>query len=263
MSHRYKLSRLLTVAAGLALAIPLAAVAVPIQPAVAATVTTAWQNGVFSVNTGRGGVPIGRRPRPAEHRGLAVAAAGQRLARRRRLGGERLHRPAEPQRHHAYRLSPGQVQIPGLSAMTSASNFSGTLDLYNGVLDESGGGMTMQAWVPAGKDELIVNVTGANPSTQETADAEPVERPLPDRRRVRRDRQPGPDLGGQLPDRQLGADLRRDGRDHRGRAERHRVGRQLHRGAGRRSPRTPTARSGSSSRRPSGPAATPPSPRRA
>ncbi|HEY5335782.1 MAG TPA: carbohydrate-binding protein, partial [Mycobacteriales bacterium] len=28
----------------------------------------------------------------------------------------------------------------------------------------------MQAWVPAGKDELIVNVTGANPSTQETAD---------------------------------------------------------------------------------------------
>ena len=47
-----------------------------------------------------------------------------------------------------YRLSPGQVNIPGLSAMTSASNFSGTLDLYNGVLDETtGGGMSMQAWV--------------------------------------------------------------------------------------------------------------------
>src|SRR4029077_5041823 len=43
------------------------------------------------------------------------------------------------------------------------------LDLYNGVLVESGGGMTMQAWVPAGKDELVVNVTGANPGTQETA----------------------------------------------------------------------------------------------
>ncbi len=68
------------------------------------------------------------------------------------------------------RLSPGQVQIPGLAAMTSAANFTGTLDLYNGVLNESGGGMTMQAWVPAGKDELIVNVTGANPSTPETAD---------------------------------------------------------------------------------------------
>ena len=29
--------------------------------------------------------------------------------------------------------------------------------------------MTMQAWVPAGKDELIVNVTGANPGTRQTA----------------------------------------------------------------------------------------------
>src|SRR6202000_1370353 len=67
------------------------------------------------------------------------------------------------------RLSPGQVNIPGLSAMTSASNFSGRLDLYNGVLDESGGGMTMQAWVPAGKDELVVNVTGATPGTRPAA----------------------------------------------------------------------------------------------
>ena len=68
-----------------------------------------------------------------------------------------------------YRLSPGQVSIPGLSAMTSASNFSGTLDLYDGVLDEAGGGMT-HAGVGAGrKDELVVNVTGANPGTQQTA----------------------------------------------------------------------------------------------
>lgn len=57
----------------------------------------------------------------------------------------------------------------GAFSVTSASNFSGTLDLDNGVLDESGGGMTLQAWVPAGKDELVVNVTGASPSTRETA----------------------------------------------------------------------------------------------
>ena len=131
-----------------------------------------------------------------------------------------------------YRLSPGQVQIPGLAAMTSASNFTGTLDLYNGVLDESGGGMTMQAWVPAGKDELIVNVTGANPSTQADRRPAPVERAQPHRGRVRRDRQPRPDLGGQLPDGLVRADIRRDERDHRGRAERDRVGGQLHRGAG-------------------------------
>src|ERR1700733_11252189 len=49
MSHRFRLSRLLAVAAGLALAAPMA-VAVSIQPADAATVTTAWQNGSFSLN---------------------------------------------------------------------------------------------------------------------------------------------------------------------------------------------------------------------
>ena len=49
MSHRYKLFRLLAVAAGIALAVPLAAVAVPTS-AVAATTTTAWQNGSFALN---------------------------------------------------------------------------------------------------------------------------------------------------------------------------------------------------------------------
>ena len=29
--------------------------------------------------------------------------------------------------------------------------------------------MTLTAWVPAGKDELVVDVTGANPGTQQTA----------------------------------------------------------------------------------------------
>jgi hypothetical protein len=53
--------------------------------------------------------------------------------------------------------------------MTSASNFSGYLDLYNGRLHESGGGITMNAWVPAGKDELIVDVTGVDASTQQSA----------------------------------------------------------------------------------------------
>ena len=47
MSHRFKLFRLLAVAVGLAIAAPVAVLA---QPAVAATTTTAWQNGSFSVN---------------------------------------------------------------------------------------------------------------------------------------------------------------------------------------------------------------------
>ena len=136
----------------------------------AATNTTAWQNGAFSENTGgvvsRSDVFLGQ-PNTLDSQslplgngslGVAAWAAGGFTAQLNRSD-------TMPNR-----LSPGQVQIPGLEPMTSASNFTGTLDLYNGVLNESGGGMTMQAWVPAGKDELIVNVTGANPSTQETAD---------------------------------------------------------------------------------------------
>ncbi|HEX4088325.1 MAG TPA: carbohydrate-binding protein [Trebonia sp.] len=136
----------------------------------AATNTTAWQNGAFSENTGgvvsRSDVFLGR-PNTLDSQslplgngslGVAAWAAGGFTAQLNRSD-------TMPSR-----LSPGQVQIPGLAAMTSAANFTGTLDLYNGVLNESGGGMTMQAWVPAGKDELIVNVTGANPGTQETAD---------------------------------------------------------------------------------------------
>ncbi len=136
----------------------------------AAANTTAWQNGAFSENTGgvvsESDVVLGQ-PNTTDSQslplgngslGVAAWAAGGFTAQLNRSD-------TMPSR-----LSPGQVQIPGLAAMTSASNFTGTLDLYNGVLNESGGGMTMQAWVPAGKDELIVNVTGANPSTQETAD---------------------------------------------------------------------------------------------
>jgi hypothetical protein len=136
----------------------------------AASTTTAWQNGAFSENTGgvvsRSDIFLGQ-PNTADSQslplgngslGVAAWAAGGFTAQLNRSD-------TMPNR-----LSPGQVQIPGLAPMTSASNFTGTLDLYNGVLDESGGGMTMQAWVPAGKDELIVNVTGANPGTQETAD---------------------------------------------------------------------------------------------
>jgi hypothetical protein len=169
MSHRYKVSRLLTVTAGLALAIPLAAVAVSIPPAAAATVTTAWQNGAFALN------PSGVVAESDIVLGAANTADSQSLP----LGNGSLGVAAwaangftaQLNRSDTMpsRLSPGQVNIPGLSAMTSAADFSGVLDLYNGVLDETGGGMSMQAWVPAGKDELVVNVTGAAPGAAETA----------------------------------------------------------------------------------------------
>jgi hypothetical protein len=168
MSHRFKLSRLLAVAAGLAIAAPVALTA-SVQPADAATGTTAWQNGSFSLN------PSG----VVSESDIVLGAANTASSQSMPLGNGSLGAAAwaangftaQLNRSDTMpnRLSPGQVNIPGLSAMTSASNFSGTLDLYNGVLDETGGGMTMQAWVPAGKDELVVNVTGANPGTQQTA----------------------------------------------------------------------------------------------
>ncbi len=136
----------------------------------AATDTTAWQNGAFSVNTAgvvsRSDIFLGQ-PNTADSQSLPLGNGSLGVAAWAANGFT-----AQLNRSDTMpsRLSPGQVQIPGLEAMTSASDFTGTLDLYNGVLNESGGGMTMQAWVPAGKDELVVNVTGANPSTQETAD---------------------------------------------------------------------------------------------
>jgi hypothetical protein len=138
-------------------------------PASAATNTTAWQNGAFSVNTAgvvsRSDVFLGR-PNSAGAQSLPLGNGSLGVAEWAANGFTAQLNRSDTMPN---RLSPGQVVIPGLAAMTSASNFTGTLDLYNGVLNESGGGMTMQAWVPAGKDELVVNVTGASPTAQETA----------------------------------------------------------------------------------------------
>ena len=135
----------------------------------AATATTAWQNGAFSVNpagvVSRSDIVLGQ-PNTGDSQSLPLGNGSLGVAAWAANG---LTAQLNRSDTMPSRLSPGQVQIPGLSAMTSAPNFTGTLDLYNGVLNESGGGLSMQAWVPAGKDELIVNVTGASPGTQETA----------------------------------------------------------------------------------------------
>jgi hypothetical protein len=165
-----RLIRSLAAAATLVLAVPLLTVAGGSTPsAFAATLTTAWQNGAFSQNTGgivsRSDVFLGK-PNTTSSQSMPLGNGSLGVAAWAANGFT-----AQLNRSDTMpsRLSPGQVQIPGLATMTSASNFTGSLDLYNGVLNESGGGMTMQAWVPAGKDELIVNVTGANPGTQQSA----------------------------------------------------------------------------------------------
>ena len=156
-------------AATTAVALAAAGFAGTAPAAAAATLTTAWRNGTFSEDTAgvvsRSDVVLGKPNSAATQSlplgngslGVAAWAAGGFTAQLNRSD-------TQPNR-----LSPGQVQIPGLATMTSASNFTGTLDLYNGVLTESGGGMTLKAWVPAGKDELVVDVTGANPTARQTA----------------------------------------------------------------------------------------------
>ena len=67
------------------------------------------------------------------------------------------------------RLSTGQVVIPGIAALTSAKNYTGRLDLFNGEFREQGGGMSVTAYVEPGTDTLIVEVTGANPNQMQTA----------------------------------------------------------------------------------------------
>jgi hypothetical protein len=67
------------------------------------------------------------------------------------------------------RRSPGKLTIPGLARLTEAADFHGTLELYNGVLMQSGGGMTACIYVRADIDQLVVDVTGADPASTQTA----------------------------------------------------------------------------------------------
>ena len=170
MSTHHPPRRALTAAAcALSLAAALSLSPQLAQTASAQSLTTAWQNGAFSVNTGgvvsRSDVVLGQ-PNTADSQSLPLGNGSLGVAAWAANGFTAQLNRSDTM---PYRLSPGQLQIPGLAAMTSAANFSGHLDLYNGVLDESGGGMTLQAWVPANKDELVVEVTGAQPNAAESA----------------------------------------------------------------------------------------------
>src|SRR5438876_7619357 len=138
-------------AAALALALAVAASgAVPLVPAAsAAPGSTAWQDGSFVMDTPnlvrRDDIVLGRAnpaatdsmPLGNGQLGAAVWAANGFTAQLNRVDT------------FPDRKSPGQVVIPGLSRLTGAADFSGTLDLYDGMLRESGGGMALTAFVRA------------------------------------------------------------------------------------------------------------------
>jgi hypothetical protein len=139
------------------------------SPAAAATGTTAWRGGSFVVDTPnvvrRSDLVLGQPnvnaaqfvPLGNGTLGAAVWAAGGFTAQLNRADT------------FPDRKSPGQVTIPGLAALTSAADFSGYLDVYDGTLHESGGGLTLTAYLRADTAELVVNVTGADPNSAQTA----------------------------------------------------------------------------------------------
>ncbi|WP_329352929.1 hypothetical protein OG226_49180 [Streptomyces sp. NBC_01261] len=161
--------RAVAVAAVLGLSAAVTLTVGPAPAAHAATLTTAWRHGTFAQDTAgvvsRANVVLDR-PNTAANQylplgngtlGVAVWSADGFTAQLNR--GDTM----------PDRKSPGQIRIPALGAMTSAPDFKATLDVYGGVLTESGGGMTATVWVSSAKDELVVDVTGADPTTAQTA----------------------------------------------------------------------------------------------
>lgn len=162
----------LSVAAALAIAVAGATLARPAAALAGATTaaTTAWRHGRFVMNTAgvvsRSDIVLQQSNlNPAQYMPLGNGTLGAAVWAADGFTAQLNRDDTMPDRK-----SPGQVVIPGLAKMAMAPDFKGRLDLYNGVLAESGGGMTMTARVLANSDELVVDVTGADPATAQTAE---------------------------------------------------------------------------------------------
>ncbi|MFB7502771.1 ricin-type beta-trefoil lectin domain protein [Streptomyces broussonetiae] len=130
--------------------------------------TTAWQNGAFQVDRSaaihRSDVVLGRpNTEPAESMPLGNGTLGAAVWAADGFTAQLNRGDTFPDRK-----SPGQVTIPGLKTITQADDFSARLNLYDGVLTESGGGMTATIYTRADRDELVVDVTGADPKSAQT-----------------------------------------------------------------------------------------------
>jgi alpha-L-fucosidase 2 len=68
------------------------------------------------------------------------------------------------------RKSPGQLVLPGLAKLTAARDYSGRLDLSTGEFVEQGGGMRATAYIESASDALVVEVAGADPAVEQTAE---------------------------------------------------------------------------------------------
>ena len=67
------------------------------------------------------------------------------------------------------RLSAGQLVVPGLAKLASASDFSARLNMYDGEFQEQGGGLTATAFIQKSTDVFELDVSGADPAVLQTA----------------------------------------------------------------------------------------------
>jgi hypothetical protein len=153
----------------LAAAVPATGLALGAPAAVAAPTTTAWHNGGFSVDTPnvvrRADVVLGKaNTSPSQFVPLGNGTLGAAVWAANGFTAQLNRSDTFPDRK-----SPGQVVIPGLSRLTGAADFAGHLDAYDGTLYESGGGMTLTAYVRSDTAQLVVDVTGADPNSSQTA----------------------------------------------------------------------------------------------
>lgn len=166
------LSAMLPFARRFAVVVAVLAFVVPNRPAPAdapAATTTAWSQGAFHVDVpgvvGRSDVVLGQ---PNVQAGQALplgnGALGAGVWSADGLTAQLNRADTMPDR-----LSPGQLVVPGLARLANADDYQGRLDLYDGMLVESGGGMTAKVYVRADTDDMVVDVTGADPDTMQTA----------------------------------------------------------------------------------------------
>lgn len=138
-------------------------------PAAAAGATTAWRDGTFHVDVPNlvhsADVVLGRpNTAPAQAMPLGNGSLGVGVWAANGLTAQLNRADTMPDR-----LSPGQVVLPGLAAMTGAPDYHGRLDLYDGTFVQSGGGMTATTYVRTDTDQLVIDVTGADPAVPQTA----------------------------------------------------------------------------------------------
>src|SRR5947209_7028487 len=67
------------------------------------------------------------------------------------------------------RLSPGQLELPGLKQLTGATDYGGRLDLHRGEFTEHGGGLAATVYVQPDSDVAVIDVVGADSNLTQTA----------------------------------------------------------------------------------------------